>query len=204
VALVGGGNSAGQAAIFLAQHAAKVWMLVRNSSLATSMSRYLIDRIAAMPSIELLTHTELTKLHGDPAHGLTGVSWRNNETGIVQERTLRNIFMFIGAEPETRWLEGCDVMVDRDGFVLTGQALVNQANGHAPDLLEASVPGVFALGDVRSGSVKRVGSAIGEGAAVVSQIHQYLAAAAAIANSTAIHGQTGIMVRPRTPNESYD
>jgi thioredoxin reductase (NADPH) len=197
VALVGGGNSAGQAAVFLAQHAEKVWMLVRNLSLTASMSRYLIDRIAAMPNIELLTHTELAQLYGDSAHGLTGVSWQNKETGIVQERPLRNVFMFVGAEPETQWLEGCSVIVDSRGFVLTGQALANQADGHAPDLLEASVPGVFALGDVRSGSVKRVGSAIGEGAAVVSQIHQYLAAAAAIANSTTIPERTGIMVQPK-------
>jgi len=181
VALVGGGNSAGQAAVFLSQHASKVHLLVRGPGLAASMSRYLIDRIEATPNIELRPHTEMTQLHGDAQAGLSGVSWRDHRTGIEERRALRNLFLFVGADPETRWLEGCKVMVDRNGFVFTGAAASTPADGFEPAPLETSVPGVFAVGDVRSGSVKRVGGAIGEGAAVVAQIHQYLAAAKASA-----------------------
>jgi thioredoxin reductase (NADPH) len=175
VALVGGGNSAGQAAVFLSQHAAKVHMLVRGPSLAASMSRYLIDRIEAAPNIELRPHTELTQLHGELPGGLNAVTWRERKQGVEEERPLRNIFLFVGADPETAWLANCGVRLDAHGFVLTGLAAVPSAATKAP--LEASVPGVFAVGDVRSGSVKRVGGAIGEGAAVVAAIHQHLAAA---------------------------
>ena len=181
VALVGGGNSAGQAAVYLAQHAEHVFMLVRGEGLASSMSRYLIDRISATPNIELLPHTELTRLHGDPGANLAAVSWRSHRTDSEQEHALRNIFMFVGAEPETGWLEGCGVAVDSHGFVLTGASGASEAQGRTPAPLEASVPGVFAVGDVRSGSVKRVGGAIGEGAAAVAQIHRYLADAGAAA-----------------------
>jgi len=174
VVLVGGGNSAGQAAVFLSQHASRVHLLVRGPGLAASMSRYLIDRIEATPNIELRPHTEITRLHGDTHLG--GVSWRNHLTGIEEERALRNVFLFVGADPETRWLEGCNMKVDRHGFVLTGAAVGGPADGFQPAPLETSIPGVFAVGDVRSGSVKRVGGAIGEGAAAVAQIHQYLAA----------------------------
>jgi len=177
VVLVGGGNSAGQAAVFLAQHASKVFILIRGGSLAASMSRYLIDRIEATPNIELRPHTELTQLHGDLVDGLTAVTWRNNETGVEEKRPIRHVFLFVGADPETRWLEGCGVALDKHGFVLTGQATSSHAAGHVPAPLESSVPGVFAVGDVRSGSVKRVGGAIGEGAAAVALIHEYLAAA---------------------------
>jgi thioredoxin reductase (NADPH) len=173
VALVGGGNSAGQAAVFLSQHAAHVFMLVRGPSLAASMSRYLIDRIEAAPNIELRPHTQLTQFHGNAAEGLHGVSWRDERSGAEEEHPVRNVFLFVGAEPETRWLDGCGVAVDRNGFVLTGQS-VEAERPRAP--LESGIAGVFAVGDVRSGSVKRVGGAIGEGAAVVAQIHQYLAA----------------------------
>lgn len=173
VALVGGGNSAGQAAVFLAEHAAKVHMLVRGPDLSASMSRYLIDRIAATPNIELLTHTELSSLQGERGSGLAGVGWRNRRSGAQSQHALRHLFLFVGAEPETRWLEGCGVAVDAQGFVLTGPA--EAASAYLPAALEASVPGVFAVGDVRSGSVKRVGGAIGEGAAAVAQIHRYLA-----------------------------
>jgi thioredoxin reductase (NADPH) len=176
VALVGGGNSAGQAAVFLSQHAAKVHLLVRGPSLAASMSRYLIDRIEATPNIELCSHTEITRLHGDAEHGLQAVSWRDRRGGAEVEQALRNVFLFVGADPETRWLAGCDVAVDRHGFVLTGNALDASADGTGRAPLETSLPGVFAVGDVRSGSVKRVGGAIGEGAAAVAQIHGYLAA----------------------------
>jgi thioredoxin reductase (NADPH) len=174
VILVGGGNSAGQAAVFLAQHAAKVHMLVRGSGLAASMSRYLIDRIEATPNIELHAHSELTQFHGDPAQGLAAVSWRNNRTGAEGMHPIHNVFLFVGADPETRWLAGCGMKFDDNGFILTGDATL-PADGTKPDSLESSIPGVFAVGDVRSGSVKRVGGAIGEGAAVVAQIHRYLA-----------------------------
>ena len=181
VALVGGGNSAGQAAVFLSQHAAKVNILVRGPSLAASMSRYLIDRIEATPNIELRPHTEITQLHGDGPGGLAGVSWRDRRAGIEEQKDLRNVFLFVGADPETRWLDGCKIAVDAHGFVVTGAALGAPSDGVQPASLESSIPGVFAVVDVRSGSVKRVGGAIGEGAAAVAQIHQYLAAANAAA-----------------------
>jgi thioredoxin reductase (NADPH) len=173
--LVGGGNSAGQAAVFLSQYASRIFMLIRGPSLAATMSRYLIDRIEATLNIELLVGTELQHLHGD-GEGLSAVSWRNNRTGAEVKRSLRHVFLFVGADPETRWLEGCNVALDSHGFVLTGQAAATLAPTHVPAPLESTVPGVFAVGDVRSGSVKRVGGAIGEGAAVVAEIHQYLGA----------------------------
>ena len=185
VVLVGGGNSAGQAAVFLSQHASAVHMLVRGPSLAASMSRYLIDRIEATPNIALRPHTEITRLHGEPASGLAAVSWHDHRTGEEVEKTLRNVFMFVGADPETRWLAGCNVAVDAHGFVMTGNALAGTLGrapaDRQPATLETSIPGVFAVGDVRSGSVKRVGGAIGEGAAAVAQIHQYLAQPASVA-----------------------
>ena len=178
VVLVGGGNSAGQAAVFLAQHAARVSMLVRGPNLAASMSRYLIDRIQATANIELCPQSELTRLHGDATQGLAAVSWRDGTKGVEMEQAIRHVFLFVGADPETDWLAGCGVAVDAHGFVLTGQA-ASAAPGAAPTWspsgLETSVRGVFAVGDVRSGSVKRVGAAIGEGAAVVAAIHQCLA-----------------------------
>ena len=167
VVLVGGGNSAGQAAVFLSGHAKKVWMLVRGPGLAASMSKYLIDRISATPNIELLTRTELTHLTGSRQSGVESVSWANRDSGQEQTHAIRHVFLFLGAEPSTDWLKDCDVAVDNKGFVATGQDL------SLP--LQTSVPGVFAIGDVRAGSVKRVGGAIGEGAAVVAQIHAYLA-----------------------------
>jgi thioredoxin reductase (NADPH) len=177
VVLVGGGNSAGQAAVFLAKYAAKVFILVRGPGLAASMSRYLIDRIDATPNIELRPYTELDRLHGELQTGLTAVSWRNNRTNVAEQRPVRNVFLFVGADPETEWLEGCGIGLDANGFVVTGQATAGLlSNGHLPTSLESTLPGVFAVGDVRSGSVKRVGGAIGEGAAVVALIHQHLAA----------------------------
>jgi thioredoxin reductase (NADPH) len=174
VVLVGGGNSAGQAAVFLSQHASKVHMLVRGPSLAASMSRYLIDRIEATPNIELRPQTEITRLHGGVTEGLSAVTWLDHRTTAEEDRPLRNVFLFVGADPETRWLEGCKVAVDATGFVLTGTALDMPREGIQPAALETSIPGVFEIGDVRSGSVNRVGGAIGEGAAAVAQIHQYL------------------------------
>src|SRR6266705_645975 len=167
VALVGGGNSAGQAAVFLSGHVAKVWMLVRGAGLAASMSRYLIDRIAAIPNIELRTRTEIVALAGSRESGVESVRWRHRDSGAEEARAIRNVSLFLGADPATGWLKDCGVAFDDKGFVKTG------IGGRLP--LETSVPGVFAIGDVRSGSVKRVGSAIGEGAAVVAQIHAFLA-----------------------------
>ena len=175
VALVGGGNSAGQAAVYLASHASRVYMIVRGEGLSATMSQYLVDRIANTPNVEVLTHTELCGLRGDRGSGLVGASWRNRRDGRERDCDVRNLFLFIGAEPETRWLEGCGVQTDGHGFVLTG-ADVAGATASSARALETSVPGVFAVGDVRAGSVKRVGGAIGEGAAVVAMIHQYLAA----------------------------
>jgi thioredoxin reductase (NADPH) len=174
VILVGGGNSAGQAAVFLSGHAAKVRVLIRGRGLAASMSRYLIDRIAAAPNIELMPQTEIVLLDGSPDAGLERVRWRNRQTGAEQEAAVRNVFLFVGADPATGWLEGCGVNLDRSGFVMTGPQLEGGHN-RAVAALESSVPGVFAVGDVRAGSVKRVGGAIGEGAQVVASLHAYLA-----------------------------
>jgi thioredoxin reductase (NADPH) len=170
--VVGGGNSAGQAAVFLSGHAARVYMLVRGPGLAATMSRYLIDRLNAIPNIELCTDTELSALDGSPDSRLTSVSWRNKKTNVETTRPIANVFLFIGADPETGWLRGCGVRVDSDGFIVTGENGAG-TNG-VPAALAASVPGVFAIGDVRAGSVKRVGGAIGEGAAVVASLHRYL------------------------------
>jgi thioredoxin reductase (NADPH) len=165
VVLVGGGNSAGQAAVYLSSHARHVRMMVRARGLAETMSRYLMDRIAATPNIELLTETEIVALDGTPGGVLERVAWRSHRSGQVTERPIRNVFLFVGADPATGWLANCGVEVDRNGFVITGK-------DGSP--LAASVPGVFAVGDVRVGSVKRVGSAIGEGAQVVAALHQFL------------------------------
>ena len=164
--MVGGGNSAGQAAVYLSAHAARVYVLVRGDGLKATMSSYLVERIAATPNIEVRGHTQLTELRGDATAGLTGVRWRDAAAERDEDHAIRHVFLFIGAAPATEWLAGCGVEVDKDGFVLTG------SEREAP--LAASVPGVFAIGDVRSGSVKRVGGAIGEGAAVVAMLHRYL------------------------------
>lgn len=170
VVLVGGGNSAGQAAVFLAAHASRVRIIVRGAGLAATMSRYLIDRIEAAPNIEVMPHTEVTGLAGDGR--LERVRWRNRKTGEEVEAPIGNLFLFIGADPATAWLADCGVELDRGGFVVTGKDCSGQ-NSENP--LQSSVQGVFAVGDVRSGSVKRVGGAIGEGAQVVAAIHRYLA-----------------------------
>jgi thioredoxin reductase (NADPH) len=179
VVIVGGGNSAGQAAVFLASYAEKVIMLVRGKSLHESMSRYLVDRIEATPNIEVLTQTEIVALSGSQGSILERVRWRHNPTGQETEKSIRNLFVFIGADPATEWLKDCGVALDDKGFVLTGMQAV--AGGRPvlglardPMSLETNQLGVFAVGDVRSGSVKRVGAAIGEGAAVVPQLHAFL------------------------------
>ncbi|MBG9390516.1 FAD-dependent oxidoreductase [Caenimonas aquaedulcis] len=166
VVLVGGGNSAGQAAVFLAAHAARVTVLVRGAGLAATMSRYLIDRIEAADNITVLPWQELSQLEGDAAGHLASVEWRDRDTGAATRRNVRNLFLFIGASPETAFLADCGVALDRAGFVVTG--------GPGRGELESSLPGVFAVGDVRAGSTKRVGAAIGEGAAVVAALHRFL------------------------------
>lgn len=173
VVLVGGGNSAGQAAVFLSGHASKIYMIIRGGGLGASMSRYLIERIEATPNIELIFNTEVVALEGAEDGSLERVRWRSRLGGDDHAADIRNVFLFVGADPATDWLDGCGVTVDRGGFVVTGaQSEQNQGRLVAP--LETSVPGVFAVGDVRSGSVKRVGGAIGEGAQVVAALHGYL------------------------------
>jgi thioredoxin reductase (NADPH) len=167
VIIVGGGNSAGQAAVFLAGHAAKVRMMVRGPGLAVSMSRYLVERVAATANIEVMTETEIVALEGSPELGLERVRWRSRRDHAETTAPINNIFLFAGADPATSWLAGCGVALDAHGFVITGA-------GASP--LASSVPGVFAVGDVRLGSVKRVGSAIGEGAQVVAALHSFLEA----------------------------
>jgi thioredoxin reductase (NADPH) len=178
VIVVGGGNSAGQAAVFLAQTTKRVHMLIRSSGLAESMSRYLIRRIEESPNIVLRTHTEIVALEG--GDHLESVRWQNNETGETEEHKIRHVFVMTGAAPNTGWLDGC-VAVDSKGFIMTGPDL-SQENLNAahwplarqPHLLETSLPGVFAVGDARGGSIKRVASAVGEGSTAISLVHKVL------------------------------
>jgi thioredoxin reductase (NADPH) len=173
VILVGGGNSAGQAAVFLSGHARKVHMVIRGGGLGASMSRYLIERIEAAPNIELMFNTEVAGLEGTKDASLERVRLRSRLSAEESAFEIRNLFLFVGADPATGWLDGCGVTVDRAGFVVTG-AQVKKGEGQLTSALETSVPGVFAVGDVRSGSVKRVGGAIGEGAQVVAALHGFL------------------------------
>ena len=177
VALVGAGNSAGQAAVYLASHVEKVWLLARGVSLHASMSRYLVERIKAQPNIEVLTETEITALEG---HGgnLESVRWRT-PAGEESTHQIRHLFLFIGADPNTDWLAQCNVELDEKGFVRTGTEI---GAGRHP--LETNRRGVFAIGDVRSGSVKRVAAAVGEGAQVVAALHTYLGAGGRAAQPT--------------------
>jgi thioredoxin reductase (NADPH) len=139
------------------------------------MSRYLIDRIKALPNVELHTGTEIVALDGERAGGLTGVTFRDRASGATKHCPLSHLFLFIGADPNAEWLANC-LSVDDKGFVITGNGLAEGGAARVPHPLETSVPGVFAIGDVRASSTKRVGAAIGEGAAVVAQIHQVLGA----------------------------
>jgi thioredoxin reductase (NADPH) len=173
VVLVGGGNSAGQAAVFLSGYARKVHMVIRGGGLGASMSRYLIERIEATPNIELVFNTEVVALEGTEDASLERVRWRSRLSGEESTADIRNLFLFVGADPATGWLDGCGVMLDRGGFVVTG-ARCKKSEGQSASALETSVSGVFAVGDVRSGSVKRVGGAIGEGAQVVAALHGFL------------------------------
>jgi len=168
VALVGAGNSAGQAAVYLASNAKKVWMIVRGRDLTSSMSRYLVDRIAGLPNIEVLTQTNVTALEGRDGM-LEAIRWRG-PSGAETRRAIAHLFLLIGAAPNTKWLAGSGVATDPKGFVLTGTETGKDAKP-----LETSQPGIYAIGDVRLNSVKRVGAAIGEGAQVVAALHGYLA-----------------------------
>jgi thioredoxin reductase (NADPH) len=174
VVLVGGGNSAGQAAVFLSGHARKVHMIIRGGGLGASMSRYLIERIEAAPNIELIFNAEVIAVEGGGDGSLERVRWKSRLAPEQHSFDVRNLFLFVGADPATHWLNGCGVTLDRAGFVVTG-AQSEQNQGRPVPPLETSVPGVFAVGDVRAGSVKRVGGAIGEGAQVVAALHGYLA-----------------------------
>ena len=178
VIVVGGGNSAGQAAVFLAQTAKRVYMLVRSAGLAASMSRYLIRRIENSPTITLRPQTEIVALEGD--NHLNSAYWRNGKTGQTEKHEISHIFVMTGADPNTRWLNGC-MALDSKGFIKTGPDLLPEELGTAgwpltrpPYLLETSLPGVFAVGDVRGGSIKRVASAVGEGSIAISFIHKVL------------------------------
>src|SRR5947207_2248164 len=179
VIVVGGGNSAGQAAVFLAQTTSRVYVLVRSDGLAKTMSRYLIRRIEETPNIELHANTEVVALDGNDH--LERVQWRNNQTGRTEPRNIAHLFSMTGAVPNSAWLGGC-VACDQGGFIKTGLDLTTEdlakAKWHLsrpPYLLETSLPGVFAVGDIRGGNLKRVASAVGEGSIAVSFVHQVLA-----------------------------
>ncbi len=176
VIVVGGGNSAGQAAVFLSRHAARVHVMIRGDDLGKSMSRYLLSRIETLSNIEVHYHTEIAELHGGEGHGrLTGVTVKNNQNGERSRVDVSGVFTFIGAIPYTEWLDGT-LALDEKGFVLTGEDAERETENRS--LLETTLPGVFAVGDVRSGSVKRVASAVGEGSIVVRFIHDALEAQA--------------------------
>src|SRR5215510_9614064 len=177
-AVVGGGNSAGQAAVYLAQASKRVHMLVRSSGLSETMSRYLIRRIEQNPAIVLRTDSEIVAVEGN--HHLERVSWRDHESGNTETHDIRHLFLMMGAIPSTQWLHGC-VALDAQGFIKTGPHLSQEDldGAHwpltrAPHLLETCLPGVFAVGDVRAGNIKRVASAVGEGSIAVSFVHQAL------------------------------
>lgn len=178
VVVVGGGNSAGQAAVFLAQTAKRVHVLIRSGGLAETMSRYLIRRIEETPAIVLRPCTEIVALEG--GEHLERVLWRNNQTGQTEAHNISHVFVMAGAVPNTRWLDGC-VALDDSGFIKTGPSLsaddLSAAHwplARSPHLLETSLPGVLAVGDVRGGNIKRVASAVGEGSIAVSFVHQVL------------------------------
>jgi thioredoxin reductase (NADPH) len=168
VAVVGGGNSAGQATLFLSRHAAGVSLIVREPDLGAHMSRYLADRIERTPAVEVLLESEVVELRGD--HALDGLVARNRRTGESRDVRARALFVFIGNTPRTEWLRGA-VALDSGGYVITGPAAATA--DHEPLMLETSLPGVFAVGDVRSCSVQRVASAVGEGALAIRLVHEH-------------------------------
>jgi thioredoxin reductase (NADPH) len=170
VALVGAGNSAGQAVVYLAAHVSKVWMLVRGCDLDATMSRYLVDRIRGLDNVEVVTGATVSGLEGRDGM-LQGLCWQIGATGQEVRRAINHLFLFIGAEPNTDWLSGSGIALDAKGFVFTGA----DAGGGGRHVLETTRRGVFAIGDVRAKSVKRVAAAVGEGAQVVAALHSYLA-----------------------------
>src|SRR5712692_5807145 len=173
VAIVGGGNSAGQAAIFLAGFAKHVYLVVRRAGLAETMSRYLISRIEACPEIAVKTSTEIEALDGNAR--LERVRWRNSRTATSEVHEIQHLFLMTGANPNTAWLQGC-LALDTKQFIKTGPDLGHDWSlRRAPHMLETSLPGVFAVGDIRAGSVKRVASAVGEGSMAVQFVHTVLA-----------------------------
>jgi thioredoxin reductase (NADPH) len=165
VALVGAGNSAGQAVVYLAQHVRKVWMIVRGASLEASMSQYLVDRIRSLPNVEVVLRSEICALEGEGG-ALSRLRWKNRDTRAVTDQPISHLFLFIGADPNTDWLAGSDIALDPKGFIKTGPGVA-----HHP--LATSRDGVFAFGDVRAGSIKRVAASVGEGAQVVAALHAY-------------------------------
>ena len=178
IIVAGGGNSAGQAAVFLAQNTKHVYILVRGPGLADTMSKYLIRRIEETPNITVKSSTELASLDG--SEHLERVTWRNNRTGETENKSIAHVFVMTGAEPNTAWLDRC-VALDSKGFIKTGSDLSEEDLTGArwplsrrPYLLETTSPGIFAAGDVRGGNVKRVASAVGEGSIAVSFVHQVL------------------------------
>jgi thioredoxin reductase (NADPH) len=173
IALVGAGNSAGQAVVFLAPQVKRLTMIVRGSGLEASMSRYLIDRIKLLENVRVLVRSELVELQGDREGTLEGITVVNRASGLTAQLPARQVFVFIGAEPNTTWLDGC-LALDEKGYILTGVRSSDSAQLPTPLPLQTSLPRIFAIGDVRSGSTKRVASAVGEGAAVVAQIHSML------------------------------
>ncbi len=169
VGLVGAGNSAGQAAVYLASQGSQVKMIVRGPELGATMSRYLVDRIEGLSNIEVITGAEISGLEGEGGR-LDAVRWRRRGSREETRHSIRHLFLFIGADPNTDWLGGSDVALDAKGFVLTGTDA-----GGARNPLETTRPGIFAIGDVRAGSIKRVAAAVGEGAQVVAALHAFLA-----------------------------
>jgi thioredoxin reductase (NADPH) len=176
VALVGGGNSAGQAVVFLAGRAKRVTLMARRP-LAETMSQYLVERIRSLPNVEVVIGCEVSGLEGSDGE-LTAIRCRNRKTGNETRREVRYLFSFIGAEPNTDWLRSSGIRLDERAFVLTGE----DAGADFP--LETSRRGIFAVGDVRSSSVKRVAASVGDGAQVVAAIHKYLASSAEPSAST--------------------
>ena len=177
--IVGGGNSAGQAAMYLSKFAKKVYIVVRKPDLSSSMSHYLIDQITATPTIEVIENTDITEVTGGKR--LSEVVLVNGDTGKEEKRSAAALFIFIGAKPMTDWLH-LDIIKDKRGFLETGPSLIrykdfrkNWKLKRDPLLLETCIPGVFAAGDVRSGAMNRVASAVGEGSMAIKFVHEYLA-----------------------------
>jgi thioredoxin reductase (NADPH) len=181
VALVGAGNSAGQAVVYLATQAKKVWLIARCKRLEEKMSQYLVERIGGLPNVELVLESQVSALEGR-GDVLEAIRWRHTPSGGETRRAIGHLFLFVGADPNTSWLSESDVTLDDKGFVATGAEVGGRG-------LETRRDGVFAIGDVRAGSVKRVASAVGEGAQVIAAIHQFLAQAGERVAAAAAQGR---------------